>query len=287
MQVKIWGCRGSIAAPGPETLHYGGNTSCVEVRVGSGDPLIILDAGTGIQRLGVSLERDPPSAVHLLLSHLHLDHLLGLGFFSALWRAEMELHIWGPPSPVESVKDRIARYLSPPLFPVNIYEIPAQPIFHDVPDEPWEIGEARLMAEPVTHRGPTVGYRIEGDGKVLAYIPDHEPALGTDLRSTEPEWISGHSIAFGADILLHDSQYTDDEYVRRIGWGHSSVRHVVEFARIARAKRLVMFHHDPLHSDDDLNRMVLQARQLWGEDGSGPMLAYDDMSFEVGRLVTA
>lgn len=278
MQAKIWGCRGSLAAPGPETVKYGGNTSCVEVRPDEG-PLIILDAGSGIQRLGLALGGQA-TTVHLFLTHLHLDHLLGLGFFSPLWNPELDLHIWGPPSPVHSVEERIARYMSPPLFPVHLFDIPTRPTFHNAPTEAWEIGSARVQAQPVTHRGPTVGYRIEDGGQTMTYIPDHEPALGVDLTDVEPEWVSGYSLAAGTDVLLHDAQYTSEEYSGRIGWGHSSVEHVVEFARLSGAKQLVMFHHDPLHSDDQLNEMLELAQKLWGSTGNPPVLAHEDMAID-------
>jgi phosphoribosyl 1,2-cyclic phosphodiesterase len=263
VRAKIFGCRGSLAAPGPRTVNYGGNTSCVEVRLEDGT-FLVLDAGTGIRELGLSLRSECPPEIHVLLTHLHLDHLEGLGFFAPLFREDVRIHVWGPASPIQSLRARVRRLLSPPLFPVELSQIPAVE-FHDAPEEPWEIGGARLLAAPVKHPGPTVGYRIEEDGRSLGYIPDHEPALGVDLRTLPPEWISGHPVAEGVDVLLHDSQYTPEEYEERVGWGHSSIRHVVDFALIAKVRRLVLFHHDPLHSDERLERMLAQARDLWGE----------------------
>ena len=280
MRAKVWGCRGSLAAPGPETIRYGGNTSCVELRLDDGT-LVILDAGTGIRAFGLDLGGERPERIHLLLSHLHLDHLEGLGFFSPLWSPDVELHVWGPPSPLRSLEDRIARYLSPPLFPIHLQDIPSHPTFHNVPDEEWQIGSARITAQPVSHPGPTVGYRIEENDRVMAYIPDHEPALGVDLESVSPDWVSGYSVAYGADFLLHDAQYSEEEYQSRIGWGHSSVQHVVTFALVSKVERLVMFHHDPLHNDAELEAMLTQARDLWGKDGEGPVLAYEGMEIDL------
>lgn len=280
MRARVWGCRGSLASPGPETVRYGGNTSCVEVRMEDGN-LIILDAGTGIRPLGNTLMGELPRTIHVFLTHLHLDHLEGLGFFGPLWSPDVDLHIWGPPSPLRSLERRIAQYLSPPLFPVHLSDIPSHPTFHDVPDDDWKIGTARFSAKPVSHRGPTVGYRIEENGQVLSFIPDHEPALGVDLRSVEPEWISGHAVAQGADVLLHDAQYTEDEYRQRIGWGHSSTVHVVTFAEIAEARQLVMFHHDPMHSDDQLEEILEHARSLWKGPGAEPILAYEGMELNL------
>ena len=225
----------------------------------------MLDAGTGIRELGLSLGAKAPGTIHLLLTHLHLDHLEGLGFFQPLWNPETVLHIWGPPSPVDPLSVRIARYMSPPLFPVLLSEVPADVCLHDVPTEPWPIGSATVSAHPVVHRGPTVGYRLEADGASLAYLPDHEPSLGGPIDESHRSWISGLEIAVGADLLLHDAQYTEDEYPAKVGWGHSSVAHAVEFAQVARVRRLLLFHHDPLHSDSGLRRLEGRARELWGE----------------------
>jgi len=281
VRVKIWGCRGSLAAPGPDTVKYGGNTSCVEVRLDD-DSLVILDAGTGIRPFGLALGDDRPPVIHLLLSHLHLDHLEGLGFFSPLWSPDVELHVWGPPSPLRSLEERIGRYLSPPLFPIHLSDIPSHPTFHNVPEGEFQIGSAWIFSQPVSHPGPTVGYRIEENGRKLAYIPDHEPALGVDLASVSPDWISGYSIALGADVLLHDAQYSEEEYPTKIGWGHSSTRDLVTFATIAKVDHLVMFHHDPLHTDAELEAIQARAEELWGEDGGEPpVLAYEGMTIDL------
>jgi len=280
MRATIWGCRGSLATPGPETVRYGGNTSCVQVMLDDGT-LIILDAGTGIRRLGMVSEVAEATTVHLLLTHLHLDHLEGLGFFFPLWVKGVEFHIWGPASPMKSLEQRIARYLSPPLFPVHIKDVPSTLTLHDAPDGEFEIGSARVLAQPVAHAGPAVGYRIMEGGRSLAYIPDHEPVRGMSLREIDPSWISGFSVAHGADVLLHDSQYSEAEYPDKVGWGHSSIAHVVEFAQVTGAGRLVLFHHDPLHTDEALEAHQLRARALWGSDVAAPVLAYEGMEIEL------
>jgi phosphoribosyl 1,2-cyclic phosphodiesterase len=134
-----------------------------------------------------------------------------------------------------------------------------------------------VWATPVSHQGPTVGYRIEADW-TLAYIPDHEPALGLDLSTVEPAWLSGYPLAAGVDVLLHDAQYTEDEYPHHIGWGHSSVDQVVNFARRSGVQRLVLFHHDPCHTDGALDAFLDRACELWGAGGSPPVLAHEGMS---------
>jgi phosphoribosyl 1,2-cyclic phosphodiesterase len=278
----VWGSRGSIATPGPETARYGGNTSCVEVRLDDGS-LIVLDAGTGARPLGIRLaaEPSPRPAIHLLLSHLHVDHVEGLGAFAPIWMADTELHIWGPSSPMSSLERRITRYFSPPLFPVHLSEVPASVTCHDAPEGSWTIGGATLSSAPILHAGPTVGYRIEEGGRVLTYLTDHEPARGPDLTTASPEWVSGHSLAFGADVLVHDCQYTDDEYPDHVGWGHSSTGHLAVFAERAKVDRLYMFHHDPMHDDDALDRMRARLQETWDVEDDRCMIAAEGLEFEV------
>jgi phosphoribosyl 1,2-cyclic phosphodiesterase len=262
MRIRIWGCRGSIASPGVDTARYGGNTSCLEVRLDDGT-LIVLDAGTGARGLGLALVADPPPQIHLLLTHLHVDHVEGLGAFEPIWRPQTDLHIWGPSSPVVSLDERIATYFSPPLFPIHLSEVPARCTFHDAPAGEWRVGGAKLRSEPIQHPGATVGYRIEADGKILTYLTDHEPALGMDLETASTEWISGFSLAFGADMLIHDCQYTQEEYESRFGFGHSSTEQVAHFARKTQADRMVLFHHDPIHTDDELEAIRDTVIERW------------------------
>jgi len=261
MKLTIWGCRGSIASAGPDTVRYGGNTACAEVTAEDGTT-IILDAGTGIRRLGTALT-DPARPLHILLSHLHLDHIQGLGFFAPLFRTDSEIHIWGPPSMTADLRTRLTAYLSPPLFPVRIRDLQSQVEFHDAGRVAWMIGGLRVRAASILHPGPTLGYRIEdADGRALVYLPDHEPALG---GSDAPRWTSGLGLAANADLLVHDAQYTDDEYRQRVGWGHSSVRQTVTFAKRAGVRQLALFHHDPAHDDEWLDRLVDEAREDSGD----------------------
>jgi phosphoribosyl 1,2-cyclic phosphodiesterase len=280
MRLTIWGCRGSVPTPGAETVRYGGNTSCVEVALEDG-AVLVLDAGTGITRLGRELLNRGVRRLHLLLTHLHLDHLEGLRFFGPLWDQRVTVDIWGPPSPVSSLEDRIARSFSPPLFPIELRDVPAQVSFHDVPQEPWTIDGASLEASLVVHPGPTVGYRIETGNASFAYLPDHEPALVGSIADRPRDWISGAAIAESVDLLLHDAQYFEDEYEERIGWGHSSVADAVAFADAVGARRLVLFHHEPLHSDGSLDRLEAHARALAGQNGAGPTLAREGMVVEL------
>jgi phosphoribosyl 1,2-cyclic phosphodiesterase len=277
--VKIWGCRGSVPAPGPDTVTYGGNTSCVEVMVGEGTALV-LDAGTGIRALGLELVRRETRQIHLFLTHLHLDHLEGLRFFAPLWDERVTLDVWGPRSPVLSLRERILRAFSPPLFPLDFRDVPARVSFHDLPGEPWRAGAVSLYADLVLHPGPTVGFRLETGRSALAYLPDHEPALaGIGGRSVA--WISAGALAHGADLVLHDAQYLEEEYEVRIGWGHSSVDQAVAFCRAVDARRLVLFHHDPDRSDHALELLQDRARELTGRGRPAPLLAREGMSIEL------
>jgi ribonuclease BN (tRNA processing enzyme) len=241
--------------------RYGGNTSCVQVTLENGTELI-LDAGTGIRTLGLGLAESPQ--INLLLTHLHLDHIQGLMFFPPCFRSDAEITIWGPASPEASLENRIARYISAPLSPVEIRELPCSVSFLDTPATEWELGGATIRAEAVTHRGPTLGYRITEGDTSLCYIPDHEPALGTPLVQLEPDWISGFDLACDADLLIHDCQYTDDEYPGHAGWGHSAISDTLQFASMVGARRLLLFHHDPLHSDEFLDGLHATAREGWG-----------------------
>jgi ribonuclease BN (tRNA processing enzyme) len=192
-----------------------------------------------------------------------------------------KVHIWGPASPVQSLADRIAIYLSPPLFPVRLADIPANITFHDAPHDAVTLGSATVRAANVTHQGPTVGYRIEEHGRTLAYLPDHEPSLGLRLAEQPPAWISGHDVACGADVLLHDAQYGDDEYPNHVGWGHSSIEHVMRFADKADVRMTVLFHHDPYHTDDELEALLIDARRQCETVGKDICLAHEGMTIAI------
>lgn len=253
MNLTFWGVRGSIPTPGPATRRYGGNTSCVEVRAAEGS-LVILDAGTGIVPLGNVLEEDI-TRVDILLTHLHMDHILGLGFFAGLYRPELDIHIWGPDSTVGRLRERLSRYMSPPLFPVRLRELPCRLSLHDVPLERFELPGCSVSAALICHPGPTVGYRLDDGSSTVAYLPDHEPALGSVRFPDLPRWTSGYDLVVGADVLIHDSQYTDAEYVARVGHGHSSIAQTLALAEAAGVHHLVPFHHDPAHDDDQLDEL--------------------------------
>ena len=179
MRTRIWGSRGTVATPGNDTVRYGGNTSCVEVRL-ENDSVLILDGGTGLRALGAQLAAEPPARIDLLITHLHVDHVEGLGVFEPIWHPETELHIWGPPSPVTSLSERLAWYFSPPLFPVHLSEVPARTEFHDTPDGEWSVdGATRLLdADPP----PRPDRRLPDRGRRQDARVPHRPRAGVRRR---------------------------------------------------------------------------------------------------------
>lgn len=207
MRLRIWGARGSIPSPGPERARHGGNTSCVAVELSDGGRLI-LDAGSGIAELGRAPEpaTSPTRPLNIVLTHLHPDHIQGLMFFPPLFEPGREVIVWGPPALRSTLRARLGHYISAPLAPIEISELPALVEFRDCPPGPWRIGAATLRAEVVNHRGTTLGIRVQDAGSSFAYLPDHEPALGCALEDTDPRWISGLELAAGCDLLLHDAQ---------------------------------------------------------------------------------
>ncbi|HLY48609.1 MAG TPA: MBL fold metallo-hydrolase [Solirubrobacteraceae bacterium] len=266
MRVKIWGARGSIPVPGADFARFGGNTSCVQVTGPDGTEMI-LDAGSGIRGLGLALAGHCRS-VHVLLTHLHLDHIQGLMFFAPLFDPAVEVTIWGPTSIQRPLRDRLARYLSNPLSPIEIRDLPARVRFADPATPSLRLGAIEVEAAWVSHRGPTLGYRLTSDAASVCYLPDHEPGLGEDLETADVSWISGHTLAQGASLLIHDCQYEDGEYRQRQGWGHSSISDAMSFARRADCQCSLMFHHDPGHDDAYLDGLAERVAAEWRGAGA-------------------
>jgi phosphoribosyl 1,2-cyclic phosphodiesterase len=250
MEVAIWGCRGTVPAPGPTTVRYGGNTTCVTVEPAEGR-LVVLDCGSGMRLLGAALLPEPPDVIDVLLTHMHLDHVTGLGFFGPLFMNKT-LRIWGPRLGDVPLAERLATYLGPPLFPLPFSDIPVTLEVREVERETWQIGGLTVTCAPVQHPGGALGYRLEEGGSSLVFIPDNELGLDAD---------AGVELAAGADILLHDAQYTDAQYPSKVGWGHSSLSQFASFVRRTEPGRAFMFHHDPAHNDEMLEAMRDEAAE--------------------------
>ncbi|WP_336514505.1 MBL fold metallo-hydrolase [Pollutibacter soli] len=261
MNITLWGVRGSIPTTSPDTAAYGGNTSCVEVD--ADDWMLVLDAGTGIQGLNRS-KNLRKGRIDILLTHLHIDHIQGLGFFQPLFDPEAEVHIWGPAGNSQSLRARLGRYFSPPLFPVYFRNLTCNLILHEIEKSEFTIGPFSVSSDYVIHPGPTVGFRIQNQDSVFTYIPDHEFVLGSNpLKLKDLRWLSGRTLADGADLLLHDAQYTTDEYQKKQGWGHSSMDDTIHYGKLNQVKKLLLTHHDPMHSDEQLNLLKTQLREKY------------------------
>ncbi len=266
MRVRIWGSRGSIPTPGPATVEFGGNTPCVEVL---GDhSYLILDAGTGIRELGAAIMREKrPGAIHILLSHTHWDHIQGFPFFTPAFVPTNTVHLYGPRNNVtdEDLRKIVDGQMRYSYFPVNLMQLQAKLHFHDLePQRPFAVGEFTVNAQVLNHPVQVFGYRISDGSRTLVYMTDVEPyfdANQPDMPADEVrdviEAMNGRlrDFAQGADLLIHDAQYTEKEYAQRRGWGHATYDWAVETARVAGVRRLVFFHHDPVRGDEELRAL--------------------------------
>lgn len=254
--VRFWGVRGSIAAPGPETVRYGGNTPCVEVRCG--DARLVFDAGTGIRPLGDALKRLGAVDLDLMLTHTHLDHIAGLPFFAPLFDQDSRVRLWaGHLSAGLTLRSVLKGMMSAPLFPVPVEIFCADCSYRDF------TGGETLRPKPgvtvrtgrLNHPDGAVGYRVEFAGRSLCYITDTEqPETGRDPAVVE--------LARGADLMIYDSTYSDAEYPSRRGWGHSTWQECLRVADAAGVGRAVIFHHEPSRSDADLDAIAAAAEAL-------------------------
>jgi phosphoribosyl 1,2-cyclic phosphodiesterase/CheY-like chemotaxis protein len=272
MRVKFWGTRGSIAKPGPDTVRYGGNTSCVEIRSSRGT-LIIIDCGTGAHALGQSLLAANPTGLrgHILISHTHWDHIQGLPFFAPLFVPGNEWDIYGPKGLDESVRESLAGQMQYTYFPVALEQFGAKVRYHDLVEGGFEIDDVRIVTRYLNHPALTLGYRLEADGATVVYSTDHE--LHTRSLAGGEGQIEGQDgdhaeFLRGADLVLHDAQYTAKEYPAKIGWGHSSVEYAVRIAEHAGVARIALTHHDPLRDDKSLDQMVEDLRAALRSRGS-------------------
>ena len=260
MHVRFWGTRGSISAPGRNTATYGGNTACLEVNAGDGT-LIVLDCGTGARELGLRLARERPNPLrlHLLIGHTHWDHIQGFPFFVPAFLPGAEINVYAPLGFQRGLEEAMAGQMEYSYFPVKLRELRSRMHFTELDEGSFRIGEVHVETQYLNHTAPTIAYRLTHGGATLAYVTDHEPFWRpTDGILRHPG--DQRHVAFirGADLVVHDAQYSDEEYRSKIGWGHSTVEYATDVALAAGARRLALFHHDPAH--DDATVTMLEAR---------------------------
>jgi phosphoribosyl 1,2-cyclic phosphodiesterase len=279
MRVTFHGVRGSVPAPGPQTSRYGGNTSCVEVRLSDGSTLA-LDAGTGLRELGKILVREGRSSpVHLFLSHTHWDHVMGLPFFAPLYDKNNHLLVYPL---ANEAQERFQRNIFDDIhFPVSVNDIPSKVEFARPEGEVWQVGTAKVRRIQLNHPGGAQGFRIDDGGASIAYLTDNEISAARTLVTVDDL----ARFADGVDLLIHDSQYVPTDMPHKKGFGHSLVEDVLKLGQFAKPGRLVLFHHDPDRTDDALDQIGSRASAWLGEHAKNVALsvAHEGMSFELGK----
>jgi len=277
VQIKFWGVRGSIPCGNPETAGVGGNTTCVEIRCG--DELIIIDTGTGVRNLGMALMKEMPIKATILFSHVHWDHIQGFPFFAPFFVPGNEFRIFGGTSLPSTIEEVLNQQMEPPCFPVKSDLFGCKITYHDVkPGEVIEGDNYKITLAPLYHPNGCYAYRIEHEGKALVFSTDcehYEDRPNANLIE----------LCRDVDLLVYDSQYTEDEYYgrngqfSRKGWGHSTMREGVKVAEAANVKKLVLFHHDPSHNDETIKQIETESRQLFPQS----IAAYEGLQVDLSQ----
>ena len=296
MRIRFWGTRGSLAKPGPSTIRYGGNTSCVEVRAADGT-LIILDCGTGAHDLGRSLvaSGERPVRGHLLLTHTHWDHIQGFPFFAPLFVKGNEFEVYAPQGLGRRLEETLAGQMEYEYFPVTLDQLDATIRYHELAEGVFNLGAVRVITRYLNHPGLALGYRLEADGVALVYATDHEPhsrhqpeVVGSaEVLPVHREDQRHVEFLAGADLVIHDAQYTVEEYPGKLTWGHSPAELAVDFALAAGVKRLALFHHDPLRDDAALDQLVESCRRRAAAGGLHVFAAAEGQTIELAERQAA
>ncbi len=264
LRLRFWGTRGSIPTPGPATARYGGNTACVELRVG--EQLIIIDAGSGIRELGDSLMRESAGKKvegHLFIGHAHYDHIQGLPFFTPAYLPQNRFSIYGVHGTTKGFSEVLSGQMTEPYFPVTMKQMMSNPAIHEL-SGPTQLGDVKITYHYLNHPGITIGFRIETKDCTIGYISDHEPygRLNNKGEFSQKEDDAVAQFVWGCDVLISEAQYTDDEYKMRRTWGHSTFSDVVALAAKAQVKQLALTHHDPAHTDAMMDRFVAECQEV-------------------------
>jgi phosphoribosyl 1,2-cyclic phosphodiesterase len=283
LRVKFFGVRGSCPCSSEEQRRYGGNTSTALVEVGD-EPPLLLDLGTGLRPLGVELDQTrgrDPLPITALLTHLHWDHVMGLPFFGPVQRPGAQLLVYGPRQDESSLQEVMTQVVKPPFFPVHMRDLDGSMRFEEVGAESFAVGSATVTSREVPHIGTTLGFRIEAEGRSLVYISDHQAP--PDRRGVAAGVLE---LCDGADLVIHDGQYTAEEFAGVKGtWGHSTVDYAVQVAAEAGAKRLIIFHHDPAHTDAEVDALLeLAQRSPGAKDVEEILAAEEGMSLDLSLL---
>jgi CheY-like chemotaxis protein len=283
MRVRFWGTRGSIATPGPTTVRFGGNTLCVEI-ITNHDQRLIFDCGTGARLLGMELARDVPGPIRasILLSHTHWDHIQGFPFFSPLFTSGNEFTICAPEGVGASLENVLAGQMEFTYFPVKLDQLPARITYRDLAEGPHNIDGVSVKAQFLNHPALCMGYRVEADGLSVVYLTDHEPFSQTLWRADAPPGTLASILhagdrrhaefMMGADLVIHDSQYTPLEYQSKKNWGHSTYEYAVELAAAAGVRNVALIHHDPLRDDAQVEEMEQRAIRLANKRAYRPQI---------------
>src|SRR5271170_2876690 len=279
MLARFWGTRGSIASPGPGTNRFGGNTSCVELTTPSGG-ILVLDCGTGARSLGnrlLAYAAGPVSAT-ILFTHTHWDHIQGFPFFAPLFQTDNHFTVYGPEGAHLSLRDVLAGQMEHHYFPVELDQLAARITYEDLGEGVYQVDGVTVRAQRMNHPSPTLGYRIEAGGRSICYLCDHEPYFEGVWREGAPAGLLDSILDAGdrrhaeymrdADVVIHEAQYTPEEYPSKRHWGHSTYSYVVELAAAVGVRRLFLTHHDPSHNDEFIAGIEKKARELAQRLGS-------------------
>jgi phosphoribosyl 1,2-cyclic phosphodiesterase len=274
--IRFWGTRGTVPTPGPSTLRYGGNTACVEVRCGN--QLIILDAGTGIRPLGLQLDREGVNEVHLMISHMHMDHVHGFPFFNLIYAPGSRLKIYGRVGVMEVLR----RQTEIPYFPVPFQNLSSDIQFIEL-QSPFSLGDVLVSAHKVNHPGGCYAFRFEYADRTFTYLTDHEPFVRSNDDSHENRLLDRGVLEFtrGANLLAREAQYTSEEYEQKRGWGHSTYDDAVQDAIEAGVERLALIHHDPLHDDEFLEDQLRNIRRHYENGEMDITMACEGQRFDL------